>query len=126
MEKITSEKQLAAKIESCSSCLEKKFKGEDGKKHLVVCGGTGCLSSESGEILERLEALIKEKHLEDKCTVNRVGCFGFCSQGPFVKVFPEDRLYRTVKVKDVERIIEEDVIGGKCIEDLLYVDPATH
>ena len=126
MEKITSEKQLAEKIQSCSSCLEKKFKGEDGKKHLVVCGGTGCLSSESGEILEKLEALIKEKNLEDKCTVNRVGCFGFCSQGPFVKVFPDDRLYRAVKVKDVERIIEEDVIGGKCIEDLLYVDPATH
>ena len=126
MEQIKTEKQLAEKISSCSSCLEKKFKGEDGKKHLVVCGGTGCLSSNSGEILEKLEALIKEKHLEDKCTVNRVGCFGFCSQGPFVKVFPEDRLYRAVKVADVERIIEEDVIEGKCIEDLLYVDPATH
>ncbi len=126
MEKILSEETLAKKITACSSCLEKKFSGEDGKKHLVVCGGTGCLSSESGVILEKLEQLIKEKHLEDKCTVNRVGCFGFCSQGPFVKVFPEDRLYRAVKVKDVERIIEEDVIGGKCIEDLLYVDPSTH
>ncbi len=126
METIKTEKQLAEKIESCTSCLEKKFSGKDGKKHLVVCGGTGCLSSNSGEILEKLEALIKEKHLEDKCTVNRVGCFGFCSQGPFVKVFPEDRLYRAVKLSDVERIIQEDVIEGKCIEDLLYVDPATH
>ena len=126
MEKIKSEAQLAEKIEHCGKCLDAKFNGKDGKKHLVICGGTGCISSHSDEILAKLEALIKEKHLEDKATVNKVGCFGFCSQGPFVKVFPEDRLYRAVKVSDVERIIEEDVIGGKCIEDLLYVDPTTH
>ncbi|MCQ2801784.1 MAG: NAD(P)H-dependent oxidoreductase subunit E [Bacilli bacterium] len=126
MAKIKSEKELAEKIEHCGSCLEAKFNGKDGKKHLVVCGGTGCISSHSDEILSRLEELIKEKGLEDKATVNRVGCFGFCSQGPFVKIFPEDRLYRAVKVEDVDRIIEEDIIGGKCIEDLLYVDPKTH
>ena len=126
MEKITSEAKLNEKIAHCSSCLETKFGGKDGKKHLVVCGGTGCISSNSNEILAKLEQLIKEKGLEDKATVNRVGCFGFCSQGPFVKVFPEDRLYRAVKVSDVERIIQEDVIEGKCIEDLLYVDPTTH
>ncbi len=126
MAKITNQAELEAKIAKCGSCLEAKFNGKDGKKHLVVCGGTGCISSHSDEILEKLEALIKEKHLEDKATVNKVGCFGFCSQGPFVKVFPEDRLYRAVKVSDVERIIDEDVIGGKCIEDLLYVDPVTN
>ena len=125
MEKITTEKQLVEKIEHCGSCLKDKFAGKDGKKHLVVCGGTGCISSHSDEILERLETLIKERHLEDIVTVNRVGCFGFCSQGPFVKVFPEDRLYRAVKVSDVARIIEEDVVNGRCIEDLLYVDPST-
>lgn len=125
MEKITTEKQLVEKIEHCGSCLKDKFAGKDGKKHLVVCGGTGCISSHSDEILKRLETLIKERHLEDIVTVNRVGCFGFCSQGPFVKVFPEDRLYRAVKVSDVERIIEEDVVNGRCIEDLLYVDPST-
>ncbi len=125
MEKITTEKQLVEKIEHCGSCLKDKFAGKDGKKHLVVCGGTGCISSHSDEILERLETLIKERHLEDIVTVNRVGCFGFCSQGPFVKVFPEDRLYRAVKVSDVERIIEEDVVNGRCIEDLLYIDPST-
>ncbi len=126
MDKIKTIDELNKKISHCSSCLDAKFSGKDGKKHLVVCGGTGCLSSNSGEILEKLENLIKEKHLVDKCSVNRVGCFGFCSQGPFVKVFPEDRLYRAVKVSDVERIINEDVIEGKCITDLLYEDPVTH
>lgn len=126
MDKIKTIDELNKKISHCNKCLESKFSGKDGKKHLVVCGGTGCLSSSSGEILEKLENLIKEKHLEEVCSVNRVGCFGFCSQGPFVKVFPEDRLYRAVKVSDVERIINEDVIEGKCITDLLYEDPVTH
>jgi NADH-quinone oxidoreductase subunit F/NADP-reducing hydrogenase subunit HndC len=125
MEKITSNEKLNAKLESCSKCLDAKFNGKDGKRHIVICGGTGCISSHSHDILEKIQALLKEKHLEDKATVNQVGCFGFCSQGPFVKIFPEDRLYRTVKVEDVERIIQEDIIEGKCITDLLYDDPVT-
>ena len=126
VKKIKSVEELEKKISTCSSCLEKKFNGKDGKRHIVVCGGTGCLSSDSQGIIDKLNSLIKEKKLEDKVTVNVVGCFGFCSQGPFVKIFPEDRLYHAVKVSDCERIIDEDIIGGKCIEDLLYEDPNTH
>ncbi len=123
IEKIKNEEELGKRLSSCSSCLEKKFSGKDGKRHIVVCGGTGCLSSDSEMIIKRFESLIKEKKLESKVTVNIVGCFGFCSQGPFVKIYPEDRLYHAVKVSDCERIIEEDIIGGKCIDDLLYLDP---
>ncbi|MCQ2741969.1 MAG: NADH-quinone oxidoreductase subunit NuoF [Bacilli bacterium] len=124
--KIDSVKALEEKTAACASCLEKKFSGQDGKRHILVCGGTGCLSSESHEILVRIQTLIKEKGLEDVCEANVVGCFGFCSQGPFVKIYPEDRLYRMVKVSDADRIIEEDIIGKKCITDLLYEDPNTH
>ena len=124
--KIKTVNELEKKIVSCSKCLENKFSGKDNKRHIVVCGGTGCLSSDSQEIINKLEALIKENKLEDKVTVNVVGCFGFCSQGPFVKIFPEDRLYHAVKVSDCERIIKEDIIDGKCITDLLYEDPNTH
>ena len=109
----------------CIDCVTKKFSGEDGKRHLLVCGGTGCLSSNSADILARLQELIKEHHLEDKVDANKVGCFGFCSQGPFVKVLPEDTLYRMVKVEDADEIIERDIIGGEIIERLLYVDPQT-
>ena len=126
IKKIKTEEELSKKILSCSDCLNKKFNGKDNKRHIVVCGGTGCLSSESQEIINKLESLIKEKKLEGKVTVNVVGCFGFCSQGPFVKIFPEDRLYHAVKVSDCERIIEEDIINGKIIEDLLYLDPVTN
>ena len=115
-------KETSAK---CASCLSAKFTGNDGKRHIVLCGGTGCLSSRADEITELFNKLVEEKNLGDKVTVNQVGCFGFCSQGPFVKIYPEDTLYRLVQVEDVEEIIEKDIIGGEVIERLLYVDPTT-
>ena len=109
----------------CASCLSAKFTGNDGKRHIVLCGGTGCLSSRANEITDLFNKLVEEKNLTDKVTVNQVGCFGFCSQGPFVKIYPEDTLYRLVQVEDVEEILEKDIIGGEIIERLLYVDPNT-
>ena len=109
----------------CASCLSAKFTGNDGKRHIVLCGGTGCLSSRANEITDLFNKLVEEKKLTDKVTVNQVGCFGFCSQGPFVKIYPEDTLYRLVQVEDVEEILEKDIIGGEIIERLLYVDPNT-
>ena len=122
---IKTKKQLDEAVADCTRCLNQKFDGSNGKRAIVLCGGTGCLSSHSAEIKAKFEALIKEKNLGDKVTVNQVGCFGFCSQGPFVKIFPEDTLYRLVKLEDVEEIVESDILGGKVVERLLYVDPVT-
>ena len=110
---------------ACTKCLDDKLAGADGKRHIVLCGGTGCLSSNSMEIKEKFEKVLEEKGLTDKATVNIVGCFGFCSQGPFVKIYPEDTLYRMVSIDDVDEIVEKDIIGGEIVERLLYVDPAT-
>ncbi len=117
--------ELKTKQQECSACLAAKFSGTSGKRAVVLCGGTGCLSSNSKEIREKFETLVKEKGLSDKITVNQVGCFGFCSQGPFVKIYPEDTLYKGVALADVEEIVEKDLIGNEVVERLLYVDPAT-
>ncbi len=122
---IKSFEQLEKISHNCASCLSAKFTGNDGKRHIVLCGGTGCLSSRADEITALFNKLVEEKNLADKVTVNQVGCFGFCSQGPFVKIYPEDTLYRLVQVEDVEEIIEKDIIGGEVIDRLLYVDPNT-
>lgn len=111
---------------SCHEKLEDKFAGRDGKRHIVICGGTGCMSSDSKVIFENFESEIKKRKLTDKVTVNMVGCFGFCSQGPFVKIFPEDTLYHGVKPADVKRILDEDIVNGKIVTDLLYEDPNSH
>ena len=124
-ELITSKEALQAKITSCTEVLNKKFHGGDDMRHITVCGGTGCLSAESREIIEKFQKMIKEHNMEDKVDANLVGCFGFCSQGPFVKIYPEGTLYRTVKVSDVERIFEKDIVDGEIVEELLYVEPQT-
>ena len=118
--------ELVAKQTECETCLNAKFEGTTGKRAVLLCGGTGCLSSNSAEIKAEFEKLIAEKKLEDKVTVNQVGCFGFCSQGPFVKIYPEDTLYRMVKIEDAAEIVEKDLIGGEIVERLLYVDPKTN
>ncbi len=123
--KIKTIEDLKNTLSNCSKCMKEKFDGQDNKRHIVVCGGTGCLSSNSQEIIDNFNKLIEEKNLQDKVTCNVVGCFGFCSQGPFVKIYPDDTLYHAVKPSDCKRIIEEDIIGGKTIEDLLYTEPST-
>ena len=121
---IRNAEELNKNICSCTDALKAKMDGSNGKRAIVLCGGTGCLSSNSAEIRHKFEQIVTEKGLSDKVTVNQVGCFGFCSQGPFVKIFPEDTLYRLVKIDDVEEIIEKDIIGGEVVERLLYVEPS--
>ena len=117
--------ELDAKVCACTEALNSKLDGSNGKRAILLCGGTGCLSSNSMDIKGRFDELVAENHLEDKVSVNIVGCFGFCSQGPFVKIFPEDTLYRLVRMEDVEEIFRTDILGGQIVERLLYVDPAT-
>ena len=117
--------QLNEKTAACTKCLDDKLAGNDGKRHIVLCGGTGCLSNNSTKIMEKFNEILAEKGLQDKVTVNQVGCFGFCSQGPFVKIYPEDTLYRLVQIDDVEEIVATDIEGGVVVERLLYEEPAT-
>jgi len=117
--------ELDAKVCTCTEALTAKLDGTNGKRAILLCGGTGCLSSNSMDIKGKFDELVAANHMEDKVSVNIVGCFGFCSQGPFVKIFPEDTLYRLVKLEDVEEIFNKDIIGGEIVERLLYIEPLT-
>ena len=117
--------ELNAKICSCHQALNAKIDGLNGKRAILLCGGTGCLSSDSMSIKTHFEELIAQHNLQEKVSVNIVGCFGFCSQGPFVKIYPEDTLYRLVTLDDVDEIFEKDIKNGEVIERLLYVEPNT-
>ncbi len=122
---IQSTETLNEQITSCTKSFEDKLAGNDGKRHIILCGGTGCLSNNSKEIQKKFEELLEAKGLSDKATVNQSGCFGFCSQGPFVKIYPENTLYRLVSVDDVEEIVESDIMNQTVVERLLYVEPST-
>lgn len=126
MDIINSPEKLDSEIKIQTEALNDKLSGKGGKRAVLVCAGTGCIANNSIDIVHELEKQIEEKGLADKVTVNHVGCFGFCSQGPFVKIYPEDTLYRAVKIKDVEKIVDRDLLNGQIVEELLYVDPVTH
>ena len=88
-------------------------------KEILVCGGTGCTSSNSKEIIEKLNEIIKNENLEDEVQVIRTGCFGLCAKGPVVIVRPENTFYAHVKVSDVDEIINSHIKEGKVVERLL-------
>ena len=75
------------------------------RSHVLICGGTGCTSSGSTEIRERLETELKAKGLEDEIKIVHTGCFGLCAHGPVMIVYPEGTFYRTVKADDVPEIV---------------------
>ncbi len=122
---IKNEQELDKKIAECFGVFKGKLDGTATYRTITICGGTGCLSSDSKAILEEFEKEIKERKLEGKVKVNKVGCFGFCSQGPFVKIYPEDTLYHGVTVADVKDIMDQDIVGNTIVERLLYVEPNT-
>ena len=95
------------------------------KKHVLICGGTGCLSSKSAQIAGNIKEILKEKGMEDEVQVVLTGCFGFCEKGPIVKIMPENTFYVEVRPEHAARIVEEDLIKGEKIETLLYRDPVT-
>ena len=80
--------ELNQRLCACTEALTAKLDGSNGKRAILLCGGTGCISSNSMDIKAKFDALVEKHGLQDKVSVNIVGCFGFCSQGPFVKIFP--------------------------------------
>ena len=70
------------------------------KMHILVCGGTGCKSSLSDSIVENLRAELEHHNLEDEVQVIMTGCFGFCEQGPIVKMMPDNTFYVKVQPND--------------------------
>ncbi len=92
------------------------------RAHVLICGGTGCSSSGSMQIIERFEQQVKEQGLEKEVKVVRTGCFGLCEAGPIVIVYPEGTFYSRVKPEDVDEIVAEHLMKGRQVDRLLYVD----
>ena len=90
------------------------------RSHVMVCGGTGCTSSNSAAVIAEFEKQLVEKGLDKEVKVVRTGCFGLCEAGPVCIVYPEGSFYAHVKTDDVARIVDEHLIKGRIVKDLLY------
>ena len=103
-----------------------KEQGEEMAKHtgyrkqVLVCGGTGCTSSGSKKVIAALEKSLKDNGLETEVLVVRTGCFGLCSLGPIMIVYPEGSFYAQATPEHVERIVKEHLKEGNVVKEYLY------
>ena len=125
MKRITSKKDLLAAYQACKGMLALRCVSEHDinstKKELLCCGGTGCHASNSGELMQNLRDAIAEAGLSQDVKVVQTGCFGFCAQGPIVKIMPDNVFYVQVTPEDAKEIVEKHVVGHQLVERLLYV-----
>jgi len=105
-----------------------KFMGKidvkEEQNRVFICTGTGCILSGA----DRVNAAFKEEFKKRKISeidIVQTGCHGFCQQGPIIVIQPEGIFYPMVSAENVARIVEEHLLGGKIIDDLLYKDPST-
>ncbi len=92
----------------------------DYKYHILVCGGTSCQSSRSDDIVAALQDEVRRAGLTEECKVLTTGCFGFCDQGPIVKILPDNTVYTRVRPSDAIEIVAEHIVKGKKIDRMLY------
>ncbi|WP_367924078.1 NADH-quinone oxidoreductase subunit NuoF [uncultured Ruthenibacterium sp.] len=90
------------------------------RSHVMVCGGTGCTSSNSDKIAAAFENEILATGLENEVKVIRTGCFGLCALGPIVVIYPEGSFYSMVKEENVKEIVDEHLLKGRPVTRLLY------
>ena len=98
----------------------KKYEGQTFRKNVLICGGTGCTSSDSEKLIAKMREELAKAGLDKEISVVRTGCFGLCALGPIMIVYPEGSFYSRVKVEDIPRIVEEHLKGGKVVKELLY------
>ena len=126
MNKITSKADLMAMYDSEKVKLTLRLAGakaDSKKKDILICGDTGCLVSDSKAIIDNLRAEVKAAGLEADVNVIQTGCFGFCAQGPIVKIMPDNVFYVKVKPEDAKEIVQSHIVEHKLVERLVYVEP---
>ncbi|WMJ23417.1 NADH-quinone oxidoreductase subunit NuoF [Paludicola sp. MB14-C6] len=95
------------------------------RSHILVCGGTGCTSSGSEQIISTLEQELAKNGLEKEVKVIKTGCFGLCALGPIMIVYPEGSFYSMVKSEDIPEIVSEHLLKGRIVKRLLYSETVT-
>lgn len=126
LDRINSYPELLERYKACKNllCLRNgEEQNKSGERDILICGGTGCVSSDSGKILENLKKEIESRDLSSKVHVMKTGCFGFCEKGPIVLIQPDNVFYVQVTPDDAKEIVEKHIVGGTKIDRLLYEEP---
>jgi NADH-quinone oxidoreductase subunit F len=124
LKKLNQDYKKLLELRKLSHEEEVKFENKFTKREVLVCGGTGCKSSRSSEIIDNLRKAIEDADLGEDISVKLTGCFGFCEKGPIVKVLPDNIFYVKVTPEDAKEIVDKHLKNGQVIERLLYEEPS--
>jgi NADH-quinone oxidoreductase subunit F/NAD(P)H dehydrogenase (quinone)/NADP-reducing hydrogenase subunit HndC len=95
------------------------------RTQLMLCGGTGCHASGTGDFQTALQKELDQQGLAEEIKIIETGCNGFCAVGPVMLVQPEGIFYQKLKAKDVPHLVEEHFLKGRPVKKLFYVEPAS-
>jgi len=93
------------------------------RTYLMVCAGTGCVANQSMKVKDKLDAEVKKRGLDQEVSVVTTGCNGFCAVGPLMVVQPDGIFYQLLKETDIPYIVEEHLIKGRPVKELMYTPP---
>lgn len=96
------------------------------RAHILICAGTGCVSSGSKKVEAKFVEQLAEVGLTDEVKVIETGCHGFCEMGPLVIIYPEGTFYCRVTPEDVPTIVDEHILKGRVVHKLLFKEPLSH
>lgn len=107
--------------------IKKQFKEDSDKysKTLLFCSGSGCVSSNCGEVRDALIEELEQAGLTSSIKLSLTGCIGICDVGPRLTVQPDGVFYCKLKPEDMKRIVKKHLIGNEIVADLCYTDRET-
>ena len=116
---------VASDLAGCASANVTDASMNPTRLQILICGGTGCISSGCLDVETALIESLAKYGITNEVTISKVGCFGFCEQGPIVKIYPDNTFYVRVEGKDMDELVSEHLLKGRHIERLLFKDPET-
>lgn len=123
MNKITPADLERIKEEQSAVTRLREGSNESGLRQLMLCAGTACVSTRSLEVKEAIAEQLKKHGLEEKVSIVLTGCNGFCAVGPVMTVLPDWTFYHSLTKDNVSKIIEEHLINGNVVKELLFHPP---
>jgi NADH:ubiquinone oxidoreductase subunit F (NADH-binding)/(2Fe-2S) ferredoxin len=90
------------------------------RAHVLVCAGTPCMLKGAGAVKDALCREIERAGLQEEIRVVETGCLGPCDDGPVIVVYPEGVMYSKLKPEDMSRIVQQHLLKGRVVEDLVY------
>ena len=93
------------------------------RMHLMLCGGTACVSNGALKIRDALERELQRHDLQNEIAVVVTGCNGFCAQGPVMVVQPDQFFYQLLTEKDISELVEEHFLKGRPVKRLMFTPP---